>query len=89
MNTKIDTPTGLNVFFKSKTCLSYEKTVRVIKDEQKLYAFLKYDEWDGYSIDWTDENYKEIEEPIWATEYAEATSYHDLAYLLDEMAIEK
>lgn len=82
---KVDTPAGLDVFFREQNYLSYEKTVKVIKDGQELYAFLKYDEWDGYSIVWTDENYKDIEEPAWATEYANATSYHDLAYLLDEL----
>jgi hypothetical protein len=88
-NNEVDTLAGLEVFFKEKTSLSYEKTVKVIKDGQELYAFLKYDEWDGYSINWTDVDYKEVEEPTWATEYAEANSYHDLAYLLDEMAVEK
>jgi hypothetical protein len=82
---KVDTPAGLDVFFREQTYLSYEKTVKVIKDGQELYAFLKYDEWDGYSINWTDQNFKDIEEPAWATEYANATSYHDLAYLLDEL----
>lgn len=82
---KVDTPTGLDVFFKERTIKSYEKLVKVIKDGQELYAFLDYDEWEGYSIVWTDENYKDIEEPAWATEYANATSYHDLAYLLDEL----
>lgn len=86
---KVDIPAGLDVFFKEKAIKSYEKTVKVIKDGQELYANLDYDEWDGYSINWTDEYYKDVEEPAWATEYAEATSYHDLAYLLDEMAIEK
>lgn len=75
----------IDVFFKEKIVKSYQKLVKVIKDGQELYAQLDYDEWDGYSISWLDENYKEIEEPAWATEYAEATSYHELAYLLDEM----
>lgn len=85
MNTKVDTPAGLDVFFKQNIIKSYEKLVKVIKDGQEMYANLNYDDWDGYSINWMDENYKEIEEPAWATEYAEATSYHELAYLLDEM----
>lgn len=85
MNTKIDTPEGLDVFFKEKTIISYQKTVKVIKDDLEIYAQLDYDDWDGYSITWLDENYKKIEEPAWATEYAELTSYHELAYLLDEM----
>jgi hypothetical protein len=88
MNTKIDEPTGLTVIFKEKTNKSYEKTVKVIKDDTSYIVFLNYDEWDGYSIVWTDDNYKDIDEPAWATEYAEATSYHELAYLLDEMGRE-
>lgn len=76
---------GIDVFFKEKIVKSYQKLVKVIKDGQELYAQLDYDDWDGYSISWLDENYKEIEEPAWATEYAKATSYHELAYLLDEM----
>jgi hypothetical protein len=76
---------GIDVFFKEKIVKSYQKLVKVIKDDQELYAQLDYDEWDGYSINWMDDNYKEVEEPAWATKYAEATSYHDLAYLLDEM----
>ena len=85
MNSKIDEPTGLEVFFKEKIVKSYQKLIKIIKDDKEIYAQLDYDDWDGYSINWLDENYKNIEEPAWATEYAEATSYHELAYLLDEM----
>jgi hypothetical protein len=88
MNTKIDTPTNLTVSFREKIIFSYEKMVKVVKDNQVLYANLNYDDWDGYSIKWYDENLKDIEEPNWASEYAEATSYHELAYLLDEMGQE-
>jgi hypothetical protein len=76
---------GIDVFFKEKIVKSYQKIVKVIKDNQELYAQLDYEDWDGYSISWYDENYKAIEEPIWVSEYAKANSYHDLAYLLDEM----
>jgi hypothetical protein len=50
MNTKIDEPTGLTVIFKEKTNKSYEKTVKVIKDDTSYIVFLNYDEWDGYSM---------------------------------------
>ncbi len=76
---------GIDVFLKQNTIKSYEKLVKIIKDDQEMYALLDYDDYDGYSINWMDENYKEVEEPAWATKYAEATSYHELAYLLDEM----
>jgi hypothetical protein len=89
INTKIDTPTDLKVIFLSEAINSYEKSVRVVKDNTTYIAFINYDEWDGYSIVWTDDKYKDIDEPTWASEYAEATSYHDLAYLLDEMGKEK
>ncbi len=88
MNTKIDIPTNLVVSFREKTIFSYEKMVKVVKDNQVLFANLNYDNWDGYSINWYDEKFKDIEEPNWASEYAEATSYHELAYLLDEMGQE-
>ena len=39
MNTKIDKPTGLTVIFREKTNKSYEKSVRVIKDEVTYIAF--------------------------------------------------
>jgi hypothetical protein len=76
---------GLDVFFKEEVIKSYQKLVKVIKDGKEMYANLDYDDYDGYSINWMDENYKEIEEPKWATEYAEVNSYHELAFLLDEM----
>jgi hypothetical protein len=81
----VDTPVGLEVFFKQKTIKSYEKLVKIIKDGEELYASIDYDDWDGYSISWYDENLKDTKEPIWASEYAETNTYNDLAYLLDEM----
>lgn len=82
---KVDTPVGLDVFFKEQTYKSYEKLVKVIKDGQELYANIDYDQWDGYGITWFNEDWQTIEEPAWATQYADATSYHELAYLLDEL----
>ena len=76
---------GIDVFFKEEIIKSYQKLVKVIKDGEEMYANLDYDDYDGYSISWMDENYKEIEEPKWATEYAGVNSYHELAFLLDEM----
>jgi hypothetical protein len=76
---------GIDVFFKEEIIKSYQKLVKVIKDGQEMYANLDYDDYDGYYITWLDENYKDIEEPEWATKYAEKNSYHGLAYLLDEM----
>jgi hypothetical protein len=76
---------GIDVFFKEEIIKSYQKLVKVIKDGKEMYANLDYDDYDGYSISWMDENYKEIEEPKWATKYAEVNSYHELAFLLDEM----
>jgi hypothetical protein len=89
MNSKIDEPTGLTVIFREKINKSYEKIITIIKDGTTYIAELNYDDWDGYFISWANENSQPVEEPAWATEYAEANSYHDLAYLLDEMAVEK
>ena len=60
ISTKVDEPTGLTVIFRERTNKSYEKSVKVIKDDTIYLAFLNYDEWDGYSIVWTDDNYKDI-----------------------------
>ena len=88
MNTKIDTPQGLEVTFREKEIISYDKTVSVTKDGTTLFADLHYDSWDGYEILWRNLEGENINEPQWATEYAELTSYHELAYLLDEMGVE-
>ena len=89
MNTKIDTPQGLKVAFREKEVFSYQKSVSVTKDGITLIADLHYDNWDGYEISWHNLEGKEVEEPEWATEYAELTSYHELAYLLDEMGAKR
>jgi hypothetical protein len=89
VNSKTDELTGLTVIFREKINKSYEKIVKIIKEDTTYIAELNYDDWDGYSISWANENSQLVEEPAWATEYAEANSYHDLAYLLDEMAVEK
>jgi hypothetical protein len=51
-------------------------------------VILNYDDWDGYSIYWSDENSIRIDEPDWAVKYINENSNHDLAYLLDEMGVE-
>jgi hypothetical protein len=89
MNSKTDELTGLTVIFREKINKSYEKIITIIKDGTTYIAELNYDDWDGYSINWADKNSQSVEEPAWATEYAETNSYYDLAYLLDEMAVEK
>jgi len=104
MNTKIDTPQGLEVTFQQKEILSYQKEIKVEKDGVVLVAEINYDDYDGYGITWytpkvttlqgqggeyTVTTYEDAEEPKWATEYADLTSYHELAYLLDEMGVEK
>jgi hypothetical protein len=89
MNARIDIPQGLEVTFREKEVISYEKTVSIVKDGITILADLHYDNWDGYEISWRNMEEKEIEEPQWATDYAELTSYHELAYLLDEMGVER
>jgi hypothetical protein len=89
MNTKIDTPQGLEVIFREKEIISYAKSVKVAKDGETFIADLRYDNCWGYEILWSDLNGKEVEEPKWATEYADLTSYHELAYMLDEMGAEQ
>jgi hypothetical protein len=85
MNAKIDTPQGLEVTFREKVIVSYAKSVKVTKDGETVIADLHYDDYDGYEITWSDLDGKEAGEPKWATEYADLTSYHELAYMLDEM----
>ncbi len=89
MNTKIDTPQGLEVIFREKEIISYAKSVIITKNGETIIADLHYDNWDGYGISWSDLDGKSIEEPEWATEYADLTSYHELAYMLDEMGAEQ
>lgn len=89
MNTKIDIPQGLEVTFREKEVISYTKSVTITKDGETIVADLHYDNWDGYEILWSNLEGESIEEPEWANEYAELTSYHELAYLLDEMGVER
>jgi hypothetical protein len=79
---------GIEVIFREKINKSYEKNVKVIKDGITYLVILNYDDWDGYSIYWSDENSIRIDEPDWAVEYINKNSNHDLAYLLDEMGVE-
>jgi len=89
MRTSADTPEGLIITFEEKVVNHYRKSIKITKDGITIRADIDYDDWDGYQINWYDLDGKEIIEPSWASKYAEATSYHELAYYLDEMAKEE